>query len=221
MSKLITLPLYEIQIPICEFMKINDISIVTGMAGTSKDFMCMHTALNYLVDKKSKYEKIILAKPIVETGRSMGHLPGDAEEKIQPYRASFDAIINEILPKGINKQAEALKKRITFEPVNFIRGNTFKNAIVILSEAQNLTLHELVSFSTRLDKSSKMFINGDTAQSDIGNRTGLNDFINITRNVHGVGGVELGDDFQTRNKMIVKITKNYNNFLKKRLNVTT
>jgi phosphate starvation-inducible protein PhoH len=66
-----------------------------------------------------------------------------------------------------------------------------------------------------------MFINGDTAQSDIGNRTGLNDFINITRNVHGVGGVELGDDFQTRNKMIVKITKNYNNFLKKRLNVTT
>lgn len=214
MSRLIRLDLKEIQKPISKFLKMNEISIVTGMAGTGKDFICMHTALSYLTEKKNKYDKIIISKPIVETGRSMGHLPGDINEKIEPYRASFDAIINDILPRGDNKAAMTLKKKIEFEAVNFVRGNTFKNAIVILSEAQNCTLHELVSFATRLDKSSKLFINGDAEQSDIGKASGLVDFMKITDNIHGVGRVELGDEHQTRNKLIVKLTKNYNNFLK-------
>mgnify|MGYP003648135831 FL=1 len=218
MSRLIRLDLKEIQKPISKFLKIHDISIVTGMAGTGKDFICMHTALSYLTEKNGKYDKIIISKPIVETGRSMGALPGDVSEKIDPYRSSFDAIVNEILPRGENKAAMTLKKKIEFEPVNFVRGNTFKNAIVILSEAQNCTLHELVSFATRLDKSSKMFLNGDIDQSDIGNVSGLNNFMNITDNIHGIGRVELGDEHQTRNKLIVKITKNYSSFLKNKFN---
>ena len=215
MSDLIKLKLKEIQKPISKMLVNSDIGIVLGDAGTGKDFICMYTALTMLLEKKNGYSNLILTKPITETGRSMGFLPGELEDKIKPYRASFDSIINELLPKDNNKAIDSFKKRISFEPVNFVRGNTFKDAIVILTEAQNLTLHELITFVTRLDKSSKMFINGDYKQSDIGKNTGLNNFIQIVTPVHGVNVVELDETHQMRNKMIVEITKNYINFMKK------
>ncbi len=209
----IRLELKEIQKPIVREMKKNDVTIITGMAGTGKDFMCLHTAIKYIKDKKSGYDGIIITKPIVEVGRSMGFQKGDLAEKVQGYRASFDSITNEILD-GSFKLAQTLKDKISFEPINFVRGNTFKNKIVILSEAQNCTIHELVSYVTRLDSSSKLFINGDIFQSDIGKQSGLQDFINILDNIKGTSHLELGDDFQTRNKLIVKLCKNYASFLK-------
>ena len=105
-----------------------------------------------------------------------------------------------------------LKKKITFEAINFIRGNTFKNSIVILSEAQNCTLHELISVVTRLDKTSKMFINGDLMQSDIGSSTGLKNLLTIVDKVEGIEAITLGDEFQTRNPMIVRLNKEYSKF---------
>lgn len=202
--------LFEIQKPISKFLKQNEVSVITGAAGSAKDFICMHTALTYLVNKCC--DKIIIAKPIVEVGRSIGFLPGSELEKIEPYRRSFDEIVDTILGKEDSARIKKLKSKIIFEPINFVRGSTFKDSIVILSEAQNCTLHELISFITRLDKTSKMFINGDLMQSDIGRSTGLKNLLNIVRNVEGIETVTLGDEFQTRNKMIVDLNKEYNKF---------
>jgi len=211
-GQLIKVPLFPIQIPISEFLKKNEVSIITGAAGTSKDHICMFTALKYLSSKDNIYDKIIITKPIVEVGQSIGFMPGDENEKIAPYRKSFDAIVSTIIGNGDSGRVANLKKRIVFEPINFIRGDTFKNAIVILSEAQNCTLHELISYITRLDKSSKLFINGDLMQSDIGRKSGLKDLLNIVEKVEGIEKITLGDEFQTRNKMIVKLNKEYNKY---------
>lgn len=206
-NNLLKTDLFDIQKPISQFIKKNEISLITGAPGSAKDFICLYTALEYLITKEKS--NIILTKPIVEVGRSIGFMPGEAKDKIEPYRRSFDSIITEILGNGNSQTVINLKKKIIFEPINFIRGNTFKNSIVILSEAQNCTLHEIISFMTRLDKSSKMFINGDMMQSDIGKKTGLKDVLNIIKNVEGIESISLGDEFQTRNPMIVKLNKEY------------
>ena len=114
MSDLIKLKLKEIQKPISKMLVNSDIGIVLGDAGTGKDFICMYTALTMLLEKKNGYSNLILTKPITETGRSMGFLPGELEDKIKPYRASFDSIINELLPKDNNKAIDSFKKRISF-----------------------------------------------------------------------------------------------------------
>jgi phosphate starvation-inducible PhoH-like protein len=169
----------------------------------------MHTAITALTEKT--HSKIIISKPIVESGKSMGFLPGDEKDKIAPYRTSFDEIINTLLQSS-EGQAKKIKDSIDFHAVNFVRGDTFKNAIVILSEAQNCTLHELVSFVTRLHHSSRMFINGDPMQSDIGNKSGLKDFLELVDRVNGMSSVNLGDEFQTRHPMIVQLNKEYIKF---------
>lgn len=206
-SSLFKTDLFEIQKPISNFLKSNEISIITGAPGSAKDFICLYTALELLTNKET--ENIVLTKPIVEVGRSMGFLPGDLNEKLDPYRKSFDDIIHTIIGKEESQAIKRIKSKISFEPINFIRGNTFKDSVVILSEAQNCTLHEIISFMTRLDKSSKMFINGDMMQSDIGNKSGLKDVINIISKVEGIKDKTLGDEFQTRNPMIVKLNKEY------------
>jgi phosphate starvation-inducible protein PhoH len=202
--------LFEIQKPIAKFLQKNEVSIITAPPGCAKDFICMHTALQYMVSKE--YDKIIIMKPIVEVGRSMGFMPGEAKDKTEAYRKSFDDIINSILGVSDSNRTKDLKKKITFEAINFIRGNTFKNSIVILSEAQNCTLHELISVVTRLDKTSKMFINGDLMQSDIGSSTGLKNLLTIVDRVDGIEAITLGDEFQTRNPMIVRLNKEYSKF---------
>ena len=206
---LIKAPLYEIQKPIAKFLNSNSVSVVTGMAGSAKDFICMHTAITAVLEKT--HSKIIISKPIVEAGSSMGYLPGDLKEKIQPYRKSFDAIISTLIGSS-EGFSERVRKMIQFEAVNFVRGDTFKDSIVILSEAQNCTLHELISFTTRLHHTSRLFINGDIMQSDIGNKSGLKDFLKIINNVKGMNAVHLGDEFQTRHPMIVQLNKEYIKF---------
>ena len=208
---LIKAPLYEIQKPVAKFLNENSVSVITGMAGCAKDFICMHTAITAL--SRKTHSKIIISKPIVESGKSMGFLPGDLKDKIAPYRTSFDEIINTLLQSN-EGQSKKIKDSIDFHAVNFVRGDTFKNSVVILSEAQNCTLHELISFVTRLHHSSVMFINGDTAQSDIGNKSGLKDFLEIISKVDGMNSFHLGDDFQTRHPMIVDLNKEYIKFKK-------
>ena len=215
-NRLFKAELKDIQKPLIEYLKKNEITVLTGEAGTGKDFVCMYTALKLLSEKGQNYEKIKIAKPIIEVGNSMGMLPGDVKEKTDPYRASFDDIVGIIIGKENTGRVKKLKDSIVFEPVNFVRGNTFKDSIVILSEAQNCTLHELISFITRLDKSSKLFINGDLMQSDIGRNSGLNALLEILSKVEGVGLKTLGDEFQTRNKMITRINREYVKYKAKR-----
>lgn len=209
-NNLIKTDLLEIQKPISKFLLNNYISVITGMAGSAKDFICMHTALKLLISKQK--EKIIITKPIIEVGRSIGFMPGDKKDKIDPYRRSFDDIVSQIIGKEDTPTIKKLKSKIEFEPINFIRGNTFKDSVVILSEAQNCTLHEIISFMTRLDKSSLMFINGDLMQSDIGTKTGLKDILQIIEKVKGIEAMKLGDEFQMRNPIIVELNKEYRKF---------
>jgi len=150
------------QKPVVNFLRTNKISVLTGMAGTGKDFCCLYRALDGML--KREFSELVLIKPIVEIGKTMGFLPGDVDEKIEKHYASFDNNKKKILqPTELRK----VENKIRYEPLNFMRGDSLENCVVILTEAQNCTLHELISVSTRLSDSSVMFINGDTEQSDI------------------------------------------------------
>jgi phosphate starvation-inducible PhoH-like protein len=193
---------------VSNFLRSNDISIVIGMAGCAKDFVQLYRAVDALLNKE--IEGIVITKPIVEVGKSIGFLPGEANEKTAPYERSF----YENLEKLVGKQtAASLKPKITFEHVGFVRGNTFKERnIVIISEIQNFTLHELITYVTRLPESSKLFMNGDPDQIDIKN-SGIFDFLKIMDGLDGVGIMTLDPDVhQMRRKLIVDIMKRYKKF---------
>lgn len=202
--------LKDIQKPIAKFIRQNQISIITGAAGSAKTHIAMHVALEYLLEKQNGYDKILLTKPVVEVGSSLGFLPGTIDEKLEPYQTSFKEILDTLL--GKTAATKKTRDKIGFQPINFVRGNTTKNSIVILSEGQNATLHELITFITRLDKTSKMIIEGDLLQSDIGNKSGLRDLLKIVEKVNGIETISLGEEHQTRNKIIVDLNREYNKF---------
>lgn len=132
-------------------------------------------------------------------------------EKYAPYEQSFIDNLQRIV--GTYESNSLLNgKKISFQPINFVRGSTFRNAVVILSEAQNCTLHELVSFTTRVADDSKLLINGDLLQADIKN-SGLKKYIELFSNIEGIDYLELGPEFQMRSKLIVDINRIYRNYL--------
>jgi phosphate starvation-inducible PhoH-like protein len=200
----------SLQKKVLNFFRSNSISLLTGDPGTGKTFCALYYALMMLKDKA--ISEIVISKPIVEVGRSMGFLPGTEEEKVEAYMASYASNIDKIA--GMNSYKYLLmNKKIRFEPVNFVRGTTFDNALVILDEAQGLTLHELVTFSTRLSQTSQLIMMGDPFQADIRN-SGFTTFIDvISKDIPGVGIMELGEEYQMRHPMIVQLYKNYKQHL--------
>lgn len=134
------------------------------------------------------------------------------QEKLDPYVKSCKDNINKMVDKNV---FNGYSKKIEFQATSFLRGNSIEYSAVILSEAQNLTLHELISVTTRISHNSKLYINGDMMQSDIGRKSGFKEFIEIVKDVDGVGIKNLGEEFQMRNKIIVDITKNYQKYLNK------
>lgn len=194
------------QKPVANFLRSYDISILLSDAGCSKDFVQMFRAIEGL--KNKEFEKIIICKPIVELGRSIGFMPGDLSDKTDVYLKSFYANIEKIVGKS---NVNATMAKIQFEHVGFQRGNTMpENSCIILSEIQNLTASEAHSYLTRVPQSSKLFCNGDASQSDLGMKSGLNDFLESVSGVNGVGIAILdGDKHQMRRKEIIEITKNY------------
>lgn len=190
------------------FLKSNEISILKGAPGTGKSFIQLFRAVEGLLS--GEFEEIIHIRSAVEVGKGIGFLPGLESEKLEPYQQAFLDNLKDMLSPHLLSKVE---KSVRFEHVGFTRGKTFKRAAIILEEAQNLTLHELISVSTRVADTSKLYINGDAYQSDIRN-SGFLDFIKIVKDIEGVGSMTLGDDFQMRNKMIVAINDNYINFLK-------
>lgn len=197
------------QKPVANFLRENNVSIVLGEAGCAKDFVQMFRALEGL--QNGEFKKIIITKKITEIGKSIGFLPG-LEEKFVNYERSFYDSISKILGRdNINN----VKSKIVFEHIGFQRGNTFpEQSVVILSEIQNMTLHEIISYVTRLPESSKLFCNGDPNQSDIGNASGLKDFLKIIKGIEGINVLELDPELhQMRNPMITKLNRNYVKFL--------
>ena len=155
----------------------NILTICQGPAGTAKTFIACYTALALLADKK--IERIILTKPIQESGENLGFLPGTMQEKTDPYMQSYFSNFKKIIG---NQTFEFLKStgEIVVEPLAYMRGTTYDNAIMLLDEAQNCTMHQLMLWATRLGKDSKAMMMGDVSQYDIKKKDSkFLDFISI------------------------------------------
>ena len=201
------------QKPVANFLREQDISVVIADAGCAKDFIQMYRAIEGL--KNKEFEKIIICKPIVEASKSIGYMPGSLSEKTDMYLKSFYDSVDKIVGKD---NSNAIKAKIQFEHVGFQRGNTFPEfSCIIVSELQNLTASEAHTYITRLPQSSKMFLNADAVQSDLGMKSGLNDFLESISGVDNCAIAILDNEkHQMRRKEIVQITKNYIEIQKRR-----
>lgn len=152
--------------------------IVVGPAGTGKSYIPAAMAADFLAAKE--IDAIILTRPAVSVGRTMGYLPGDQDQKMLPWMIPLLEPLRDRLGSGFVDYC-IKSKRIEIAPLETIRGRTFKRAFVIVDEAQNLTLHELKALVTRMGEDSKLVIDGDTNQTDLANHSGLRHLVNIAR----------------------------------------
>lgn len=185
----------------------NQITFCSGPAGTSKTFTACYTSLLLLAEKKVK--KIILCKPIQESGEKLGFLPGDIADKIDPYMQSYISNFKKIAG---NELIESLIHHgiIEFKPLAFMRGDTFDDAFMILDEAQNAQWHALILFITRMGKNSKVLITGDISQYDIAkDKVSFHKFIKIFSKVNGVGVHEFTSKDIVRAKILQEIVDIY------------
>ncbi|WP_337865160.1 PhoH family protein [Ignavibacterium sp.] len=186
----------------------NDICFAIGPAGTGKTYLAVALAVSAL--KKGLVKKIILARPAVEAGESLGFLPGDFQEKIDPYlRPLYDAL-DEMLPT--EKLRGYIEKGIVeIVPLAYMRGRTLNNAFVILDEAQNATELQMKMFLTRLGANSKAIITGDITQIDLPSKTksGLIQAKEILQGITGVGFVYFDKEDVVRHKLVKDIIDAY------------
>ncbi len=189
----------------------NDICFVIGPAGTGKTYLAVAIAVSSL--KKGVVNRIVLARPAVEAGESLGFLPGDFREKIDPYlRPLYDALDDMIPSEKLKTYIE--KRMIEIVPLAYMRGRTLNNAYVILDEAQNATDLQMKMFLTRLGANSKAIITGDITQIDLPPKTisGLVQAKEILRGIDGVGFVYLDKSDVVRHKLVKDIIDAYEKF---------
>lgn len=185
-----------------------DLTFGVGPAGTGKTFLGVAMALKAF--KKNEVKKIILTRPVVEAGESLGFLPGDLKEKIDPYLVPlYDALYDML---GVAQTNLLLEKNIIeIAPLAFMRGRTLENAFVILDEAQNTTKAQMKMFLTRLGFSSKMLITGDPTQTDLpkGIGSGLNDAMKVLMNMQEVGIVNFDTTDVIRHPLVQRVLERY------------
>ena len=186
----------------------HDIVFGIGPAGTGKTYLAMAQAVNYLLAKK--VSRIILARPAVEAGEKLGFLPGDLQEKVNPYlRPLYDALYDMM---DVEK-AERLIERGTVEvaPIAFMRGRTLNDAFVILDEAQNTTSEQMKMFLTRLGFGSKAVVTGDITQIDLptGRISGLVEAMHVVGKIEGISFVYFDERDVVRHKLVQAIVKAY------------
>jgi phosphate starvation-inducible PhoH-like protein len=188
--------------------KKNDLLFVIGPAGTGKTYVSVALGVKALKEKKVK--KIIITRPVVEAGESLGFLPGDLQDKIDPYlKPIYDALEDMIPIQKMKKFIE--NKIIEIAPLAYMRGRTLKNAFILLDEAQNTTKSQLKMFLTRLGEDSKMIVTGDISQIDLrkDQSSGLIDAKEKLRDINGIGFTLLNSSDVLRHRLVKKILDKY------------
>ena len=191
-----------------EAVKTNDIVFAVGPAGTGKTYIAVALAVRALKNKEIK--RIIITRPAVEAGENLGFLPGDLQEKIDPYlRPVYDALDDMIPSEKLKYYRE--NRVIEIAPLAYMRGRTLSNAFILLDEAQNTTPIQIKMFLTRLGQNSKLIINGDRTQIDLkpNQKSGLDDALEILHKVKGIGFVELDHKDVVRHQIVKDIIKAY------------
>ena len=191
-----------------QFIAQNDIVVGIGPAGTGKTYLAVAAAVDALSRKRVR--RIILARPAVEAGENLGFLPGDLQEKVDPYlRPLYDAL-EDMMPR--DRVQKALETRtIEIAPLAYMRGRTLSDAFVILDEAQNATGIQMKMFLTRLGVNSRAVITGDKTQIDLPNRedSGLLQIERILPGIEGIGFCYLGDTDVVRHRLVRDIIRAY------------
>jgi phosphate starvation-inducible PhoH-like protein len=186
----------------------NDLTFTIGPAGTGKTFVAIALAVKALKNKQVK--KIILSRPAVEAGEKLGFLPGEMKDKLDPYlQPLYDALL-EMIP-GIKLKEYMENNVIQIAPLAYMRGRTLNDAVIILDEAQNTTIHQIKMFLTRLGLNAKMIVTGDITQIDLPHAvtSGLIQAMQILRNVQGIGRVEFTKKDIVRHKLVQRIVEAY------------
>lgn len=189
---------------------IENYSIVfaTGPAGTGKTYLAVAMAVDKFL--RRQIDRIILVRPVVESGESLGYLPGDILEKVDPYfRPLYDALQDMLSIDRVKRLMD--KGQIEVSPLAYMRGRTLNNAFVILDEAQNTTSAQMKMFLTRLGSSSRAVLTGDLTQVDLSDKSmsGLLEARNLLRGIDGIGFVEFQGEDVVRHRLVAEILKAY------------
>ena len=196
------------QIKIVEAFENNDMVFVIGPAGTGKTYTGIAIAVKAL--KEKQVNKIILTRPAIEAGESLGYLPGDMKEKLDPYMQPLYDALKEMIT--IEKLDDYMHRGIIeIAPLAYMRGRTLDNAFVLLDEGQNATHNQMKMFLTRMGNNAKFMINGDPGQIDLPNKiiSGLKEAKNILQNIEGIEMIYLDDGDVIRHRIVKKIIDAY------------
>ena len=194
-----------------DILKKNQITICSGPAGVGKSYIAMKAALDILADPQSPYEKIIIVRPAVEAEEKLGSLPGNVEEKLDPYIFPSYYLMNKIIGKETREKLKEIDVIEVFA-LAYMRGMNIDNSILIFEEAQNSTPNQMKLLLTRIGFNSKFFISGDLEQTDRykdKTHSGLYDAIKKFKDLTDVGVFEFDTKDVVRNPLIGKILKRY------------
>jgi phosphate starvation-inducible PhoH-like protein len=189
-------------------MTAHEVCFGIGPAGTGKTYLAMAMAVSHLL--RGQVRRIVLTRPAVEAGEALGFLPGDLNQKIQPYlRPLYDALHDMLETDQVAQHAE--RGVIEVAPLAYMRGRTLNDAFIILDEAQNTTPQQMLLFLTRLGFGSRCVITGDPTQVDLPGhkRSGLHEAVARLRGVPGIGCVELGEEDVVRHPLVQRIIRAY------------
>ncbi|MCA9277855.1 MAG: PhoH family protein [Phycisphaerales bacterium] len=184
----------------------HDLVFATGPAGTGKTYLAVAAAVSML--KADQVRRIVLARPAVEAGEKLGYLPGDLQQKVNPYlRPLLDALNDMMDPNSVRRFCQS--DVIEIVPLAFMRGRTLNDAVIILDEAQNTTRAQMKMFLTRMGMRSKMIVTGDTTQTDLPDprQSGLTDAIRRLGSVPGVGVIQLQAEDVVRHDLVGRIVR--------------
>lgn len=187
----------------------NDVVICKGPAGSGKTFLGV--AMAVLALRERSVSRIILTRPAVEAGEKLGYLPGDIEEKVDPYmRPIYDALLELMGREAFERNID--RGIIEVSPLAYMRGRNLDDSFILLDEAQNTTIEQMKMFLTRMGMNSRTCVCGDTTQIDLPSayRNGLDDAISVLSNVEGIATVSLLESDIVRNPLVQKIIMAYN-----------